>query len=347
MQLPGSDRHLRHLVAALRAQAGPTDFRALVAFMTLGNLTKRLLGSLDKYCLAGGRIDWVVGCDLGGTHPDALRRLLRLQEKYPANRIRIIRLAGRAIFHPKFYWLASAQRHLALLGSANCTGGGLGNNLEISAGVDVRSSDRRFAAVGQMLADVWASVDRRRGVVAAARLEPLDAKLIARVKRFRSQSRAHRGPPPPHPVAPPRKPGRAKRRGSRSPWLRGAGLLMELTLEQGVGRETQVQPPKPAWEGYFHVDLRKPGRVSLRRQASREAYRSRPIVRHHHNWTIELPGAEMPRPALVRFRRTGPRQYVYRVVRPNDVAYRGLRRLLDAAHNPHRRGGRGRKWLVS
>lgn len=335
------------LVGALRRQAGASDFRALVAFMTLGNLTKTLMRSLDGYCQAGGRLDWVVGCDLGGTHADALRRLLRLQAKYPANRIRIIRLAGSSIFHPKFYWVSSERHHFALLGSANCTGGGLGNNFEISVAVDVWQRDRLFGSVGRLLTDVWASVDRGNGSLAASRLEPLDEDLVARVQRFQSESRAYRGPPPRHPVAPPRGPRKVKiRRGSRSRRIRGTRLLMELTLEQGVGRETQVQPPRPVWEGYFQVDLGRPGALWLRREGSREAYRSRPIVRHHHNWTIELAGADMPRPAFVRFCRTGSRRYVYRVIRPGDGAYSGLRRLLGAAHNPHRRG-RGRKWLVS
>jgi hypothetical protein len=122
-------------------------------------------------------------------------------------------------------------------------------------------------------------------------------------------------------------------------------LIMELTLEQGPGRETQVQPPLGVWAHYFDIDLEDPPDLSLtnRRHPSPEA-ENRPVVEHDHNWTVEMMGAEVARPAIIRFHRTGQNSYDYWVYTQGDAEHTACRWILDNFPNPHRQ--RGRLWLI-
>lgn len=128
--------------------------------------------------------------------------------------------------------------------------------------------------------------------------------------------------------------------------MTGEDLIMDLTMEQGEGRDTQVQPPAGAWFTYFDLDPDElPNlRLTNRRQQNAEP-ETRPIVVHGTpNWTVEVTGAAVERPAIIRFRRTGDNRYDYWVYRPQDQEYAHSNWLLDTFRNPQRR--RGRRWLV-
>jgi hypothetical protein len=126
-----------------------------------------------------------------------------------------------------------------------------------------------------------------------------------------------------------------------------ATLIMELTHEQGGGRETQVQPPKGVWESYFGIRTESKRLPMLSFVDSSGAHRStirRRVVRHHHNLTIELPGTELPRPAILQVRRLGTNRYSYRVFRPQERAYADLKKLVTSF--PNRLWDSGRRWVL-
>lgn len=123
-------------------------------------------------------------------------------------------------------------------------------------------------------------------------------------------------------------------------------LIMQLTLEQGVGRETQVQPPRAVWEHYFGIDFDAAQLPRLRlTHKGAQAVGPAPgtISRHDHNLTVEIPGAEMPRPALLELRKTGRRSYVYKVHRAG-ADFEQFRQLLETRSNPL--WTHGRRWLI-
>lgn len=343
LQLPHTNEHLDSLTRALRRGRGAGDFRAMVAFLRQGELTDRMWRAIDAFCRGGGRIDWIVGTDLGGTDGNSLRRLFRLQRRYPANRVRIMKLGGSAVFHPKFYWISLPGDQVALVGSANFTQGGLGGNLELSVKIEARG--KQSDAVERMLRDVWSVIDRAKPPLTPADFYPLEPGIIERVAEFHARYRGAERQSPRHPL---RHGGvmrqRRERRLPRRP--RGPTLLMDLTLEQGPDRMTQVQPPRAIWERYFGVNLGNPGTLRVRNERGVQGYRHRSIVRHHHVWTLEIPEADVERPALMRFRRTGPRRYSYAVLTPQDRAFGAVDRLLETAENPWRRKPQERRWLV-
>jgi hypothetical protein len=341
LQLPDTDEHVRSLVQAL-ARRAPGDFRALVAFVLKGELTDQLWRAIDGFCRGGGRIDWVVGTDFGGTDAASLRRLYRLQMRYPANRVRIMRLGGSAGFHPKLYWISRPNEQFALIGSANCTQGGFGKNLEISVKVHERGKDSDRAE--RMLRELWEAVDETRPPLSAADFYPLDLQLIQRVEQYHRACQNVRRAAPRHPLRHRRLP-RQRPIHQVLPRPRGRRLVMELTMEQGPGRMTQVQPPRAVWQRYFGVDLQNPLPLSVRNERAGGPYEPRPVVRHHHVWTIEIPEADVPRPAIIRFRRTGRRRYAYSVFTPGDPEYPALERLLTTSYNPWRTKAQERRWL--
>jgi PLD-like domain len=122
-------------------------------------------------------------------------------------------------------------------------------------------------------------------------------------------------------------------------------LLMELTLEQGVDRATQVQPPKSVWDKFFgvsHPTNTLPTLTLINERTN--VPEVRPVVKHHHTYTIEISDADMPRPAIIQFRPAGTNKYTYLVHRPGDPKFFTVRNFLSTLYNPFWTSGR--RWVL-
>lgn len=84
-----------------------------------------ILQALSTTC----KLNFVVGIDLP-TDPKALSKLLSLKGK----RIINAKILTENFFHPKVYIIKSDRQLTAFVGSANCTNGGLTDNIEMSIG---------------------------------------------------------------------------------------------------------------------------------------------------------------------------------------------------------------------
>ena len=122
-------------------------------------------------------------------------------------------------------------------------------------------------------------------------------------------------------------------------------LIMDLTHEQGSGRESQVQPPSGVWEQFFGVRVSSMVRPTFRLQnmSVPSDPEQRKVVKHHHNLTIEIGAAKPPRPAILRMRRTGYNSFEYWVYRPSSRAYSHCDWLLK---NLAEDTSSGRRWIV-
>jgi hypothetical protein len=69
----------------------------------------------------------------------------------------------------------------------------------------------------------------------------------------------------------------------------------------------------------------------------------RKVVQHHHNLTIEVGGAQPPRPAILHMRRTGHNAFEYWVYRPSSKAYRHCDWILK---NLGADKFRERRWII-
>src|SRR5262249_39830428 len=129
--------------------------------------------------------------------------------------------------------------------------------------------------------------------------------------------------------------------------MTNSDLIMEMT---GESRDTQVQPPIPVWVRYFRIDLESPlPTLTLTDGRGDNPVIDRPVAGHHHNWTVDIPRSNRPRPAIIRLlragpRRTGRRSYTYGTLGQADPQYGRYRHLLDTVRSPHRRSGR--LWLI-
>jgi hypothetical protein len=122
-------------------------------------------------------------------------------------------------------------------------------------------------------------------------------------------------------------------------------LIMDLTNEQGGGRESQVQPPSEVWEQFFGVrvnaDVRPTFRLESKRAASEPEQRK--VVKHHHNLTLEIGDAKLPRPAILRMRRAGHNAFDYWVYRPTSREYRHCDWILANLADGE---AKGRRWII-
>lgn len=84
-----------------------------------------ILQALPTTC----KLNFVVGIDLP-TDPKALSKLLSLKGKRTIN----AKILTEDFFHPKVYIIKSGRQLTAFVGSANCTNGGLTDNIEMSIG---------------------------------------------------------------------------------------------------------------------------------------------------------------------------------------------------------------------
>lgn len=84
-----------------------------------------ILETIPKSC----KLNFLVGVDLP-TDPKALSKLIFLKGK----RIINAKVLTEDFFHPKVYIIKSARELIAFVGSANCTMGGLEDNIEMSIG---------------------------------------------------------------------------------------------------------------------------------------------------------------------------------------------------------------------
>lgn len=128
--------------------------------------------------------------------------------------------------------------------------------------------------------------------------------------------------------------------------IQGQTLVMDLLQEQGGRRASQVQPPRAIWEQYLGrkwlVSSQKS--IALESVADGRVYH-RPVVIHDHNMTIEVVGAELPRPAILILKRLSKDRYSYRVIRPNHATFPMFDSVLNL-ENPLQTAGARRRWQI-
>jgi HKD family nuclease len=95
---------------------------------------------LEKFVAQGGIFETIYGAGNGVTTPDSLLYGLYLKELYPTNVVALLveDKYANSIFHPKLFAFKFSTFSIAVVGSANLTGGGLVRNSEVA--VQIRGS---------------------------------------------------------------------------------------------------------------------------------------------------------------------------------------------------------------
>jgi HKD family nuclease len=112
-----------------------SEFHWAVAWGTYGTLAKRLFARRGKFR------NVTFGVAFSQTDPEIVDALVDVANGYVATRF-----AG-GTFHPKVYGFRSGKHAVAIIGSANFTRGGLGNNLEAAVALTGSVEDSALANI--------------------------------------------------------------------------------------------------------------------------------------------------------------------------------------------------------
>lgn len=169
-QITGKAESICERLNALLSDADLKQVRFSVAYARwdgIGLLAK----SLEKALKAGCRFESIYGAGNGVTTSDALQYGLLLQTQFPGQTYAgfIEDEFANAIYHPKFYEFVYSDRIVALVGSANLTGGGLARNGELVAELSCKSDD----AIGKQLSAFWKAARKLAADVSVAEIRRL------------------------------------------------------------------------------------------------------------------------------------------------------------------------------
>lgn len=169
-QISGGKKQLHHTMNELLQADGLSRVRFSFAFARwdgLGLISESLEGFLER----GGRFESVFGAGNGVTSPDVLLYGLMLKARYPGRTYAgfIEDEYANALFHPKVCMFGFPDREVALVGSANLTGGGLVRNGETMIELTVPDGSR----LAKEFARLWNWVQTTAVEVTAKEVERL------------------------------------------------------------------------------------------------------------------------------------------------------------------------------
>ncbi|MEN5362042.1 phospholipase D family protein [Brevundimonas intermedia] len=119
----------------------------LVAFAKTSGVL-RIKSAFEQFRSRGGKVNVIVGIDLGGTSHEALTSLL-----INTDSLAVVHSENRQTFHPKIYHLQGDEGDLLIVGSNNLTGGGLWTNFESSLIVQTNDSEQNSDPLNSQLRD--------------------------------------------------------------------------------------------------------------------------------------------------------------------------------------------------
>lgn len=143
VQLPGVPPYLFERINTLLQMPGLQRFRVAVAYARWDGLGLIAPG-IEKLLKAGAELQTIYGIANGVTTPDSLLYSLYLQELYSTHTY-----AGtiedtflNSTFHLKFFEFTYSDKAIAVVGSANLTGGGLSRNTELDIEIQCKRGDK-------------------------------------------------------------------------------------------------------------------------------------------------------------------------------------------------------------
>jgi hypothetical protein len=282
-----------------------------VAYATWGGLSL-IAKDLEKFLARGRLLETIYGTENGVTTADALLYSIHLQRQFPGYST-ALSCKWKFVdseFHPK-YWEFEYQTHtVCIVGSPNCTRGGLAGNHELSVFIDAATNTGFLRDVRSL----WSGYSRRAEPITPSLMRNSRAMLGSETRPFGSKG-VYQALRISLPAAP--KPlfsylidqkGSAERRhrtladADRLSQKPGRLYLQILRRETGGGH--QIQLPVATLAAFFGVG---PGEVRPARFEFRETGEIAEVDLTHfpnHTHRIRLrPLKEVKRPAVIIIRR--------------------------------------------
>jgi HKD family nuclease len=329
-------------------------FRVAVAYARwdgIGLIAPQLEHFLDE----GGEFQAIYGVANGVTTPDCLLYSLYLQELYKKQHTYAGAIEDKyanSIFHPKLFEFRFSERTIAIIGSANLTGGGLLRNTELGVEIETPHGDPAEKAIDA----VWKSMRAGSEELSLPLVRKLKRQAELASERDRGENRGNAGKPwiavttkaSPKPLF-------AKVLGLQEPAKRSELLskmdpltdrperlyLQVLAYEtggQGDGNPGyQIQLPVATLAAFFGVGEHEAREVTFHFADENVATH----LTHFGNKTHRVrlrPLRDIKRPAVVIFRRAGEDEYDCSIVPAKNYA------KILAAKCPEQVRTGARKW---
>ena len=302
----------------------------------------------DVFLSDGNKIEIIIGIDRNGTTRDAIKRLYEMQHAY-TNRIicSVFNAPSKiAIFHPKLYLFHTPKGISAMIGSANLTLGGLGNNFE---SIFLYRDVNRQSFEAKHMFNTWSTFAHPQPPLQAGFLRQLTAAYTNELMKKLPKSSRMEQPDPPNGVKALWKPiSRVQMPRSSAPVQDrtrvpqkqiAAFLVIDVLTET---RETQMQIPLAVVETFFGLRRDEEGDISL--SQIRAGHLTQPIERkivksggvRRNMRRIEMPQiAGKARPLAAIFLRLRRRRFAVAVVPQDTLGFGVVDRLLrDSGQQP-------------
>ena len=334
-QTTGGSAHVCDYINTLLKTAELKRLRAAVAYARWDGLGL-ISDSLEAFLAGGGEFQCIYGVDNGVTTPDSFLYSLYLRQLYKGHSYAglVEDKYSNATYHPKFFEFAFADRIVAIVGSANLTGGGFSRNFEAAASIEVDRSDD-FATE---LDEAWRQLRLVSEAVTLERVRKLAANKSLGSERDNEKRGGGKSDKPPiattAKVA--TKPLFAKVLDLSVPAKKKKELLSGLDTQtnlpkrlylqvlayetggQGANKGYQVQLPSATLSAYFGVGPHQSQLATFK-------FSGKPLIKthftHFENNTHRVrlrPILSVARPAIVVFSRSGKNAYNCTIVAPGD-----------------------------
>lgn len=351
-------------IAELLESGKYSSLRVLVAFAK-GTGVGLISPALEKFILAGGAVEVIVGLDMDGTSPDALESLLGLGAT-----VFVFGVKGDRTFHPKvmIFDTDPPDEFAVVVGSNNWTPGGLDSNFEVALEVAAkRSASAAARKFGGQVEELWRTYRTPRSPLEADRhLKHVTTRKLSRWSTDMPKGAAESAPDqrpstlaervfsavkaalPRKPLRrPPRQKHTAVAAGTTASQTGGSRLAAALpkTLYLVVtGAETsrggEIQVPTEALKEYFGVDPNDSLWVTFH-HANGETEKNRKVGLYPGNRTYRLSSAMFsatPRPFILQLDRQAPDEFAV------TFHLSGTRGYATAKRFATRGGGASKRW---
>jgi hypothetical protein len=353
-QSPAGEAYLFERINALIQTPGLVRIRAAVAYARwdgLGLISKSIEGFLRE----GGEFQSIYGVANGVTTPDSLLYSLYLQELYKTHTYAgaIEDKYANSIFHPKFYEFAFEDDAIIIIGSANLTGGGLLRNTELGVEVKVPCG----AAFQNNIEAIWKAMRAESKKVTLALVRDLRRKIELGSEQDPGEGRPDPGKPrlkitarkSPKPlfarVLGLDKPTRRSKIFAKLDALtvRPRTLYLQIlayeTGGQGDGSPGyQIQLPVATLATFFGVAANETKQVTFRFPGDEFSVGLTHFKNNTHRVRLH-PVKDVPRPAIVIFRRIGVDDYACSIVPSHQYPTFLKRKCTEQSREGARRWG--------
>lgn len=335
-QFPGTAPYMFERMNSLLRTRGLARFRAAVAYARWDGIGL-IAAQLESFLKLGGEFQTIYGIANGVTTPDSLLYNVYLQEMYSTHTYAgaIEDEYANATFHPKFFEFKFPDRTIAIIGSANLTGAGLSRNAEMGVEFAVGTGN----ALEDEMDAVWRSMRAASRKVTVPLIRTLahsgghgsenqeNEKRSDTVTKPRLSVNARAKP----------KPLFAKVLGLRQanrkskllakfdPLTEQPNHLYLQILAYETGAQTrgsvgyQIQLPVATLGAFFGIGAQQEKHVTFRFPNETVTVRLTHFENNTHRVRLR-PLRDVPRPAVVRFRRLEHDEYECTIVQKERYA---------------------------